>query len=155
MRNTLLLIIFLAMVAMGLWLWLLQQHQVRKEPEGNTIKVGQTVVAVELADSPEEWLRGLSGRSTLGENEGMLFVFPGSERRSFWMQDMRFPLDMIFINQGKVIEIVTHVPAPHEGEDGRQIRVLSQEPAEWALEVNSGWTERHGVKVGDRAELLQ
>ena len=69
------------------------------------------------------------------------------------MKGMRFPLDMLFIYQGKVVDIARKVSAPEEGEDGTKIRVSTWLPAEWVLEVNSGWSERHGVEAGDAVSL--
>lgn len=115
--------------------------------------MGAVLLTVDLADTPEERSRGLSGRSTLGENEGMLFVFPGSERRSFWMQKMCFPLDILFVSEGQISEIAAGVPAPSAGQDGREIRVVSQDQADMVLEVVSGWSQRHAIRVGDQVSL--
>ncbi|OGY17753.1 MAG: hypothetical protein A2900_00060 [Candidatus Chisholmbacteria bacterium RIFCSPLOWO2_01_FULL_50_28] len=121
--------------------------------EMGRLRIGENVVAVEMAKTPEEWSQGLSGRESLLEEEGMLFVSDESVRRTFWMKGMRFPLDMLFINQGKVVDIAHKVPAPGEGEDGTETRVSTWLPATWVLEVNSGWAERHGVKLGDPVVL--
>jgi uncharacterized membrane protein (UPF0127 family) len=153
MRNTILLVIFLAFVAMGLGLWLFRQNLGDITSERRLLRVGEMTVSVEIADTPEQRTRGLSGRENLGENEGLLFIFPESQQRSFWMKDMRFPLDMVFIDEGEVVEIVRGVPAPSEGSDGTEIRVVSKFPAEWVLEVNSGWVERQGVKLEDSVKL--
>ncbi|MCH7952134.1 DUF192 domain-containing protein [Patescibacteria group bacterium] len=154
MKKAKIIIIFLSFVVLGLWLWSFQQGRVEIDLDGRILEIGEAKVSVEIADSPEEWSQGLSGREGLGEDDGMLFVFPNSTQRSFWMKGMRFPLDMLFIDQGSVVEIVPSVPAPSEGQDGTEIRVVSQEAAEWVLEVNSGWVEGHGIVVGDGVELL-
>ena len=147
MRNT--IILFLLLIVFGL-AWLTFSANVGKEKRDlSVLRVGEQSLGVEIADSAEEWSQGLSGREQLAEDEGMLFVFDDQVRRSFWMRQMRFSLDMMFIRNGRVSELFPRIPAPGEGQDGREIRVQSQEPADWVLEVNSGWAQEHGIKVGD------
>ena len=147
MRNT--IIVSLILIVLGL-AWLTFSVNVGKEKRDlSVLRVGEQSLGVEIADSAEEWSQGLSGRERLVEDEGMLFVFDDQVRRSFWMRQMRFSLDMLFIRDGRVNEIVRNVPAPSGSQDGTEIRVQSQEPADWVLEVNSGWAQEHGVKVGD------
>jgi len=147
MRNT--IILFLLLIVFGL-AWLTFSANVGKEKRDlSVLRVGEQSLGVEIADSAEEWSQGLSGREQLAEDEGMLFVFDDQVRRSFWMRQMRFSLDMMFIRNGRVSELFPRVPAPGEGQDGREIRIQSQEPADWVLEVNSGWAQEHGIKVGD------
>ena len=149
MRYTLFLIIILFLVALGLGWLTLGRHAQRSDRQLNALRVGEQTLGVEIADSAEEWSQGLSGREKLAEDEGMLFVFDDQVRRSFWMRQMRFSLDMMFIRDGRINEIVRNVPAPSGSQDGTEIRVQSQETADWVLEVNSGWAQEHGVKVGD------
>jgi uncharacterized membrane protein (UPF0127 family) len=153
MRNTIILITILGIIALVLGWW--RFAGVQSEPVSGvpSLRIGKQSISVEIADSQEERSRGLSGRESLGEEEGMLFIFPELSQRSFRMKDMRFPLDMIFINEGKVVEIVRGVPAPSKGEDGSEIRVASKTEAQWVLEVNSGWVERNGIQLGDEVVL--
>jgi len=149
MRYTLFIIIILLLVALSLaWLSVTANLE-RQNSMVLVLRVGEQTLGVEVADSAEEWSQGLSGREQLAGDEGMLFVFDDQVRRSFWMRQMRFPLDMLFIRNGRVSELFPRVPAPGEGQDGREIRIQSQEPADWVLEVNSGWAQEHGIKVGD------
>ena len=147
MRNT--IIISLILIVLGL-AWLTFSVNVGKEKRDlSVLRVGEQTLGVEIADSAEEWSQGLSGREQLSGDEGMLFVFDDQVRRSFWMRQMRFSLDMMFIRDGRINEIVRNVPAPSGSQDGTEIRVQSQESADWVLEVNSGWAQEHGVEVGD------
>ena len=147
MRNT--IIISLILIVLGL-AWLTFSANVGKEKlDLSVLRVGEQTLGVEIADSAEEWSQGLSGREQLSGDEGMLFVFDDQVRRSFWMRQMRFSLDMMFIRDGRINEIVRNVPAPSGSQDGTEIRVQSQESADWVLEVNSGWAQEHGVEVGD------
>ena len=126
----------------------------RKGVDGVELWVGDATIEVEIADTNVARVQGLSGREFLDENRGVLFIFPDSRRQSFWMKEMKFDLDMIFINEGRVIEVYEQVPAPIEGqEDGREIKVVTKGEADMVLEVNSGWVRENGIKVGDKVEL--
>lgn len=137
----------------GFLVWLYLQLREEAEFEGQRLRVGRVEIWVEIADNPEAWAQGLSGREELGKNQGMLFVYPDALRLAFWMEDMRFPLDILFIRDGRVVDIHERVPAPQPGQDGREIQVVSSQPAAMVLEVNSGWVERHGVVIGDEIKL--
>lgn len=61
--------------------------------------LGSVKYSVFLAVTPAEWELGLSGRSALPRDEGMLFLFPNPRVRAFWMKDMHFPIDIVWIDQ--------------------------------------------------------
>ncbi|MEK7516788.1 MAG: DUF192 domain-containing protein [Patescibacteria group bacterium] len=103
-------------------------------------------IAAELADRPQEWMRGLSGRDILPEGRGMLFRFSRAEVRTFWMKDMRFPIDIIWIRDGVVIGIDANVPAPAAGESPTQR--TSPEPVDAVLEVPAGFAAEAGIIIG-------
>jgi uncharacterized protein len=109
-------------------------------------KVG---VRVEVADDLAEQAKGLMDRTTLGENRGMLFVYPDERERSFWMKDTLIPLSIAFIDsERRIIDIQDMKPL-----DDEPPSYVSAEPAQYALEVNQGFFEERGVKVGDSVEL--
>lgn len=102
---------------------------------------------IEIADGPQEQIKGLSGRNSLCETCGMLFVYKEPQIREFWMKGMKFPLDMIFIRDGKVVEIAENAPALVPGFPIPKMR--SQVEADMVLEVNAGFAAKAGIKVGD------
>jgi uncharacterized membrane protein (UPF0127 family) len=109
-------------------------------------KVG---VRVEIADDPFEQQRGLMYRTSLGEHRGMLFVFQREDPRSFWMKNTRIPLSIAYIDsKGRITDILDMKPL-----DDEPPHYTSSEPVQYALEVNQGFYEKRGVKVGDHAEL--
>jgi uncharacterized membrane protein (UPF0127 family) len=109
----------------------------------------QVEVRVEIADSPDELARGLMGRTALGEDRGMLFVFPDEEVRSFWMKNTLIPLSIAYMDsEGRIVDLQDMEPL-----DDEEPHYVSAEPARYALEVNQGFFDERGVKVGDRAEL--
>lgn len=106
-------------------------------------------VSVELALTPATREQGLMYRNHMDENAGMLFVFPISERLSFWMKNTEIPLDMLFAeSSGKIIGIVANAQ-PYS------LRPLGPDAsAQYVLEVNGGFCARHGIRIGDRMRFL-
>jgi uncharacterized protein len=106
-------------------------------------------VRVEVADDLAEQAKGLMDRTTLGENRGMLFVYPEERELSFWMKNTLIPLSIAFIDsERRIIDIQDMKPL-----DDEPPNYVSAEPAQYALEVNQGFFETRGVKVGDSVEL--
>ena len=83
--------------------------------------------------------------------EGMYFPMGLPSIYSFWMNDMHFPLDIIWIRAGKVVDISKNVPYPLPGNPPATAQ--PKEPADAVLEVNADFTEKHGVKIGDAIQL--
>lgn len=125
----------------------------RNNPSENTstFLIGNASIKVEIADDIGEQVQGLSGRDSLCPDCGMLFVYSRPGIRNFWMRDMKFPLDMIFIRDGAVVEIIEGVPIP---EPGKEIpKVQSVHEADMVLEVNAGFAYAHDLKAGDAVDL--
>lgn len=111
------------------------------------LPVGDHVFRVEIADTAESRQRGLMFRTELAPDEGMLFVFPESRPRSFWMKDTEIPLSIAYIAaDGRILEI-------HDMEPFSLSPVRSRYPARYALEVNRGRFAEVGVRVGDVVDL--
>ncbi len=102
---------------------------------------------MEIADDPYERSRGLMYRSHLPEDRGMLFIFPYPQRLSFWMKNTYVPLSIAYIGSDWVIREI------YDLEPLNERPVVSKYPAQYALEVNRGWFERHGVEVGDTVKF--
>ena len=105
-------------------------------------------VFVEVPDDLEESMRGLMFRTHLPGNAGMLFAYYDEKPRTFWMKNTLIPLDMIFVDgSSKIIEIKENVPPCAQDECPNY---PSKEPAQYILEVNAGFVQEKGIKVGDR-----
>ncbi len=111
--------------------------------------VGQNI-KVELATTPEEQARGLSARQGLAEGEGMLFVFPHPDKYLFWMKDMKFAIDIIWLDSGGYVVYVQKNAKPESYPD----TFGPSKPAKYVLEVISGFSEKNSLKEGDMAELV-
>lgn len=111
------------------------------------IKIGQQLIWVEIADSPEETYQGLSNRESLLPDQGMLFIFDQPGNYPFVMRQMKFALDFVFILDNQVTELVENVPFPQKGEDPMEI--IATKNFDKVLEVPAGSVEKWGTKVGD------
>ena len=109
------------------------------------IHVNGRVLTVELADEPHEQSQGLSNRESLGQEQGMLFVFQQPLVPSFWMKDMRFALDMLWLDASGTIIAITKNISPTTFPETFQ----PPSPILYVLEVNSGWSDLNNIKVGD------
>lgn len=119
----------------------------------DTVKVGGTKVKVDISDTEESRRQGLSGRPNLPEGEGMLFVFGSEARSAFWMKDMNFAIDIIWINAGRVVGI-TKDAEPQPGASDSELKLYFPPSAfTQVLEVPSGFSEKNNFKVGDSVTL--
>jgi uncharacterized protein len=109
----------------------------------------KAVVRVEVADTGSAREVGLMYRQHLAENAGMLFVFKQPQHLTFWMKNTEIPLDMIFAGAD---ERVTGIIADAEPFSERQLSVEGD--AQYVLEVNGGFGQRHRIKAGDRMQFL-
>jgi uncharacterized membrane protein (UPF0127 family) len=100
---------------------------------------------VETAVTPAEREQGLSGRPSLCRGCGMLFIFENKGPYRFWMKDMNFDLDMLWIADGKIVQIDKDIP--YIG--GTSIIRSSTVPIDEVLEINAGESEQLGIKIGD------
>lgn len=118
------------------------------------ITVNSSKINVEIASDKESRTKGLSGRSTLGESNGMLFVFESKDVTPiFWMKDMEIPLDIIWINDGKVVKIDKNIQAPKNGTPDNQLATYSPgQPIDYVLEVNSGFSDKNNIQVGSTVD---
>lgn len=111
--------------------------------------IGEHTFLVSVARTPEELQKGLSGRNSLPTDQGMLFVFEKANNYAFWMKDMKFPLDIIFINNDRIVSITKNADPAKEGTNNPPVYTPPQ-PANRVLEINGGLSDEYGFKVGDQ-----
>ncbi|MEK7554540.1 MAG: DUF192 domain-containing protein [Patescibacteria group bacterium] len=107
------------------------------------VDLGVLRVPVDIADDASEITKGLSGRESLSQDRGMLFVFANPDRYRFWMPDMHFPIDIIWIEEGKVVGIAENVSNEFDPVDPEFY--LPPVPVRYVLEVNAGFSKKHGI----------
>jgi uncharacterized membrane protein (UPF0127 family) len=111
------------------------------------VRVGMHVVEVEVAETVASRARGLSGRRRLPEGTGMLFVYPRAGRYGFWMPDMHFDLDLVWIRGDRVVGITARVP--HDPTEPEPPVYHPPRPVDLVLEVPAGTAARLGWQAGD------
>jgi uncharacterized membrane protein (UPF0127 family) len=110
-------------------------------------------ITYETAVSSKEKRTGLMNRTELGQNHGMIFVYDNADIRSFWMKNTLIPLDIIFLDSDKqIINIEKAYPEPNTP-DSELERYRSDAPAQYVIEVNQNFTDRHGIEQEDRVEF--
>lgn len=120
------------------------------QPSGRRVCFENVCVQAEVADTESKRRLGLMFREGLAENQGMLFVFEEEGRHSFWMKNMKFPLDIIWIGEDKrIVEIRSSVRPCREVCES----LIPKAAAKYALEVNAGFTDKNGIKTEDRVSF--
>lgn len=110
---------------------------------GIKLWLGPHEISAEIARTTTQIATGMMFRESLGENEGMLFVFPQSSARSFYMKNTRVPLTCAYINSEGVIEEI------HDMQPLDETPIPSESDAiQYVLEMNQGWFQRHGIQPG-------
>ena len=115
--------------------------------EKTILDVGESKLITEIADTEESRNQGLMNRKSIGEEEGMLFVFDKESKVSFWMKNTEIPLSIAFIAADGTIRQIEDM------EPFSLSPVPSYRNVLYALEVNQGWFDRHGVTVGDAVDV--
>jgi len=120
-----------------------------------TITVDSTVITVEIADTVDKRTQGLSGRTDLLGDSGMLFVFDKTDRTpGFWMKGMLIPLDLIWIRDGIVVKIDKNVNPPEEGTPDEALPIyVPGQVIDHVLEVRGGYSEANKISVGSKVDL--
>lgn len=115
------------------------------------INIGGNHLTASVADTELSRKNGLSNIHSIGPDEAKVFVFDKEDYHSFWMKDMNFPLDIIWVNnQNTVVDIRENI-APETYPD----TFKPAYPASKTIEVNAGWVEEHNIKVGDTIMLTE
>ncbi|RKE90877.1 DUF192 domain-containing protein [Ichthyenterobacterium magnum] len=103
---------------------------------------------IEIADDAYQTQTGLMYRDSMKDNQGMLFIFPNSDYRSFYMKNTRIPLDIIYID-----EALTIVSIQKDAKPFNETSLPSEAPAKYVLEVNAGLADLWRLGKGDVIEF--
>lgn len=115
----------------------------------------EKTLEVEIVNSSRSRAQGLSGRTEIGA-DGMLFLFPEAREQYFWMKDMQFNIDIVWILDGEVISVSRNVEKPQEDTSDNKLETYpSGSPANMVLEVHAGDTDIFGLQPGATIHLVQ
>ena len=132
-----------------------KQTQTQLQYEVRKITINDVPLTVEIADDSEKTARGLMFRDRLADDRGMLFIFEKEHKYQFWMMNMKFNLDMIWLDaNGKIVYAVEDAE-PCIDETHTSLCTYSPDaPAKYVLEVNSGFVKEHGINKDSIMHIL-
>lgn len=146
-KNWALVILFL-LVSSFLTLTLLAD---KKSKPKNMLCYQNTCFEVKLAQTKAEKRKGLQGRRKLGQNQGMLFIYPKERQLSFWMKDTLIPLDIIWLNKNKEVIKIKHKAQPCKSEPCPTFE--PEEKSQYVLEIKGGRSKEIGLKEGKKLKF--
>ena len=125
-------------------------------PSGPVVLVGSAVFGVEVASTPEEKRIGLSGREGLAPGSGMLFLYANGRPHEFWMKDMLFAIDIVWIAPDCTVGDITHALRPPRpgAPDSEVLRAHPSAEAAHVLEITAGASIEHGLRQGDPVRFI-
>ncbi|BBB32114.1 conserved hypothetical protein [Thermotomaculum hydrothermale] len=110
------------------------------------------VFSLEIAKTPEQWVRGLMFRKSLPQNSGMLFVYPKDDYFAIWMKNCFIPLDIIWLDsKGRIVYFVENAP-PCKQEPCPVYEPIMK--ARFVIELNAGTIKKLKLKTGDRVSII-
>lgn len=126
-----------------------------KKGQRGIVIIDNVEIEVEIVQTEAQKSQGLSERTSLPQKNGMLFVYDKSEIYTFWMKDMKFSIDIIWIRDGRVVDITSNVPVPGQDIGLSDLpRYTPKEPVNFVLEVNAGFAKAHDMNVGDTVNII-
>lgn len=138
-------------VAGGVWWWMSIRAAPFSDIRAVIVQFPQGIIHAEVAASPLKHAAGLSARSSLAPDSGMLFVFATPQEPAFWMKGMRFPLDFVWLRNNTVVSLNENVSIPKNMFDFNIIQ--PNQSVDMVLEVNVGTIQKLGIHEGDRVEI--
>ena len=140
MRKIILITAVLLAIALG--------YYYVRHPLGEKALINGHTVRLELAVTDTEREKGLGDRDSLAADSGMLFVYQNKDRYGFWMKGMRFPLDFVWIDGNRIVDLSENIPAPATPGD-RPYELSPHAPVDKVLEVNAGVIQKLGIRIGN------
>ena len=142
------LVVMAIVVFVGVYVW--SQNHVNFE----SVKIllpDHTELTLEIAESAPQLSKGLSGRASLDQNHGIIFLFEESAQHRFWMKEMEFPLDFIWLEGESIVELRANVGDPLTV--GKILDVVPDAPFNRVIEVNAGTIKKHHLTIGQTINL--
>lgn len=145
--NIIFLVIFLVSLV-GLKIWQYHWSDAVVELKGEEIHVL-------VARTPYQHKKGLGDRDSLGEYDGMLFIFELQKRVGIVMRDMCFPIDIVWLDRGEVVDIAPNIQVEANVSEEKLTRYYPRKEANLVLELPAGWVGEHNLKIGDVLKVVE
>jgi uncharacterized protein len=117
----------------------------------STVTIGNYSFKVTVATSEKDQEVGLSETNSLAINQGMIFLFQAPGYYPFWMKNMKFPIDIIYINGDEIVTIISNAQPPKNNAENLTV-YASTRPADKVLEIQAGLSDKYHFKNGDKAK---
>lgn len=117
-----------------------------------TATIKNQTYTIDVVKTPKQKEMGLSGKNSIATNYGMYFPFEKADFYAFWMKKMKFPIDIIFLRDNKIVTIHDSVPFPTSDTDNLPL-YQPDEPADAVLEISAGLSKKNGFAKGDTVTL--
>ncbi len=117
--------------------------------EGPSLKIGKEKITLIVSDTPEEREKGLGDLELLPENSVMLFTFENPDKYGIWMKDMKFPIDIIWLDESKKIVTIESDVSP----DTYPEIFYPTENSFYVIESNAGFAEKNNLRTGDTLDF--
>ncbi len=120
------------------------------------VEVNGKIIDAEIADTSYKRTRGLSGRKELGKACGMLFIFPATDKRSFWMKGCLLDIDIAYIDNNRIIKEIYTMKKEPAGVSDNLLKAYTSESSSimYVLEMNAGWFEESKVTIGSKITIV-
>jgi len=124
--------------------------------KNKTVSINGKTIEVEVANTDAKRSKGLSGKNGLDDGKGMLFTFSSENvTPSFWMKDMKFAIDIIWIDDGKIVAIDKNVSPQPDAQDSELTFYRPGQPIDFVLEISAGKSDVHGFEIGSSIDLTK
>lgn len=120
--------------------------------KGATATIKGQQFSLIVAKSPDQQAKGLSDRKSLDQNTGMLFIFGKPDYHFFWTKNMQFSVDIIYIQNNKIVSLFKDVKPPASPEENPPV-IKPEKPADKVLEINGGLSDTYNFQVGDEVKF--
>ncbi len=135
------------------FIFIAKNEQIKKQ-NVKTLKIGEITLNVKIANTNAERIKGLSGKKSLGENEGLLFIFKKEDYHGIWMKNMKFPIDIAWINKDKKIIYIENNVSPDTYPKvfyafKNNLPMLSF----YILETKANFFEKYEIKTGNKLKF--
>jgi hypothetical protein len=127
--------------------------KIKKVENEARVVLGDQIILADVAITEAQREKGLSGVRYLSNNEGLLFIFEKEGEHAFWMKDMKIPIDIVWINNNKIVDVDTHV-MPEPDKDITELKIYKpSEPVDRVLEIRGGRFDLLNIEIGDDVKI--
>jgi len=120
-----------------------------------TVSLKNETLHVLIADSIYRQQKGLSGRTSISPYDGMVFPFSLLGKHAFVMRNMNFPIDIIWLKKGEVVDYAPNVQIEPDHNESTYIRYTPRTDDDMVLELPAGWAQAHDLRIGDKMTLVE